>query len=422
LTENLTSSSRFYGPGSEPFPLADTERFYFGDPEPSDSQPPVLKKLEIFPGTANVTSGDAPVIVTLHATDLPAGMDNGHITIRNPNGGWTGNYYLSRITGDEFNGIYQAEAVAPVFGSPGAWSVGVNLWDSVPNYIDHPEGTPFPPGIDPEFEVLNTGPEDTELPFVSSIAVTPSAIDTTSAQADIQVTVALGDAMSGILEAFAYFYDPDNQFRGEFFTILNGGNRISGDLMNGTYQFVRTLPVGSKPGNWRVEIFLRDKTGRIRIVGSNSDPYPSGSGVFTVAGAGGNWFDSKMAAASLTGADAGLGADPDKDGKTNAEEAAAGDNPAVPDGTGFAVMQRTPTHLYLVFEVAPSLVVGTSGDYLTLSDGGMQPLRLTGEIQHGLTGVWTKVRPELVSGSTYRVGIPFAGGPGGFVRLRFENP
>jgi hypothetical protein len=422
LEENVTSSVRAYGPGSEPFPLTDTERFYVGVEDPSDTQPPVLRKLEIYPQSADVTSGDAPVIVTLHATDLPAGMDNGHVSIRNADGSWTGNYFLTRLTGDEFNGIYQAEAHAPVFGTPGTWSVGVYLWDYVPNFTDHPDETAFPLGIDSEFEVINTGAEDTQMPFVTSMAISPSSIDTTTSTANIQVTVALGDALSGILESFAYVFDPTNQFRGEFFTVLDGGNRTSGDFMNGTYQFVKTLPVGSMPGNWRIEIFVRDRTGRIRIVGTNTDPYPAGSGVFTVGAAGGNWFESKMAAASLIGNDALLGADPDKDGKTNAEEVASNGNPAVPDGPGFAVIQRTPTHLYLVFEPDPTLTVGTSGDYLTLGDGSLQPLRLTGEIQHGLTGAWTRVLPEAVPPNTWRVGIPLAGGANGFVRLRFENP
>jgi hypothetical protein len=422
LEENVTSSLRTYGPGSEPFPLADTEKFYVGVENPSDTVPPVLRKLEIYPQSADVTSGDAQVIVTLHATDLPAGMDNGYVTIRNWDGSWTGSYFLSRLTGDEFNGIYQAEAVAPVFGTPGTWSVGVYLWDYTPNYTDHPEGTSFPPGIDPDFEVVNTGAEDTEMPFVSSIAISPSSIDTTSSPANIQVTVALGDTLSGILESFVYFYDPTNTFRGEFFTVLDGGNRTSGDFMNGTYQFVKTLPAGSMTGNWRIEIFIRDRTGRLRIVGTNTDPYPAGSGVFTVGAAGGNWFESKMAQATLTGNDALLGADPDHDGKTNAEEVASNGNPAVPDGPGFATIQRTSTHLYLVFELDPSLTVGSSGNYLTLGDGSLQPLRLTGEIQHGLTGAWTRVLPEAMPPNTWRVGIPLAGGANGFARLRFENP
>jgi hypothetical protein len=422
LEEDFTSSVRTYGPGSEPFPLTDTEKFYVGVEDPPDTQPPVLGRLEVYPQSADVSSGDAPVIVTLHATDLPAGLDNGYVSIRNPDDGWTGSYFLSRLTGNQFNGIYQAEAVVPVFGTTGTWSVSVNLWDFEPNDVEYPYGTPFPPAIDPEFTVVNHGAEDTEMPFVSSIAINPSSIDTTSSPANIQVTVTLGDALSGILESFAYVFDPSNQFRGEFFTVLNGSNRTSGDFMNGTYQFVKTLPVGSMPGDWRIEIFVRDKTGRIRIVGTNSDPYPAGSGVFTVAAAGGNWFESKMAVATLTGNDALLGADPDHDGKTNAEEAASNGNPAVPDGPAFATLQRTPTHLYLVFELDPSLTVGTSGDYLTLGDGSLQPLRLTGEIQDGLTGAWTRVLPEPVPPNTWRIGIPLAGGASGFVRLRFENP
>lgn len=425
LIEQITSLSRSYEIAGDAYPLVGTDQFYVGDEPPSDSQGPVLRKLEIYPQIADVSYGDAPVMITLHATDLHSGVQTGFVSIVNPNNGWTGDFYLTRITGDDFNGIYRAEAVSPVYGIEGTWSVRVQLWDQDFNYTDHPYSSPFPSGIDPSYVVVNTVDEDTELPFLTTISISPTSIDTSAAPANILVTLEMGDLLSGILDAYAYFYDPNNQFRSELITVLKNefsNVRISGDDWSGTYQFTKTLPTGSMTGDWRIEIFVRDRTGQIRILGTNSDPYPSGSGVFTVSGAISNWFASKMAFYSLTGADALPGADPDNDGKSNAEEAAAGSNPALADGASFATIQRTATHVYLVFQLSAALTVGTSGDYLTLSESGMSPLRLTGEIQNGLSGTWTKVLPELVSGSTWRVGIPLASGTNGFVRLRFENP
>ena len=79
--------------------------------------------------------------------------------------------------------------------------------------------------------------------------------------------------------------------------------------------------------------------------------------------------------------------------------------------------------MHLNFTVDPALNVATSGVFLELSDGGGgAPLRVTGQTQGGLAGTWTNVAPTFVGGSTWRVSLPLASGPSGFLRLFFEEP
>jgi hypothetical protein len=130
-----------------------------------------------------------------------------------------------------------------------------------------------------------------------------------------------------------------------------------------------------------------------------------------------------MAAAGLTGDDALPAADPDKDGRKNAEEAIAKTNPAVAGpGGSFVSSGRDATHFHLYFTIHPDHTVGMSGNHLTVGDGVLTPLRVTGEVQNGLGGGWSITAPVHVSGTTWRVSMPFASGSRGFARLRFDNP
>lgn len=423
LLEFGSGRSSNYGPGDRAFALTDSEQFFVGGADPDDTEAPRIHQIEVTPIPVDVTNGSREAVVTVHVSDLPFGYSNGYVTLHNPDGSQTGAFYLGDTIGDEFNGIHQATITVPHFAKPGTWTLEFHLWDG-PNNAAYPNDDPFPPGVSGDVQVVNGGIADTQQPVVTSLAITPVTVNTGAAPADVQVTISLADDLSGIGDAAVFFYDPADNFRGELLTSLGGGNRISGDEVSGTYQFTRTLPTGSITGQWRVHVFLRDKVGNFRIYGENLDPFPQpGDAYFTVTGAATDWFSSRMAAFGLTGDNALLGADPDRDGWSNAMEVVAKTNPAVAGVNGpFATYSRDSTHFHLFFTIHPDHTVGTSGNYLTVSDGVSAPLRVTGEVQNGLTGAWTIASPVHVSGSTWRVSLPLSSGQRGFIRLRFLNP
>jgi hypothetical protein len=422
-----------YGEGAELFPAAAMEAMVLWDGESGDGQAPRVHELEVMPGTVDITGGAATALVLMRVADAAAGVSYGSLSLKNPDGSYAGAVGFDQfdlVSGDIFDGIYRVEVEVPQYGKEGEWRVETYVEDLAGNWTDYPFGIEFSAAARPTFNVINSGVVDTAMPFVTSLTVSPASIDTGSGPAQVQVTVQVGDALSGLRDAFFYFYSPSGVFQGAFFTDLQNGFKTAGDEFNGTYQVTRTLPQGSAPGQWSVRLFLRDRAGDAGLYGLNFTALPSPyTGLFTVtSGAVPSLFSAFMAASSLTGQDALPGADPDKDGRNNATELLLGTDPADPadpggEGAELIWLSRDATSVHLNFTVDPALNVATSGVFLELSDGGGgAPLRVTGQTQGGLAGTWTNVAPTFVGGSTWRVSLPLASGPSGFLRLFFEEP
>ncbi len=430
LTEATTNATRKYGGATgEAYPIRAIETFYAGNVLPADVTEPTVRALAITPGAVNVSNGSATATVTLQITDEIAGFNSGNISVLNPTGAWTGAFYFDnddRISGDAYHGIYQIEVVVPRYGNPGNWSVACYVSDNNSNDHEYPYDLPFQSDVRGNYTVTNTGTIDLADPFITSMEVTPSQISTSSGPAQVQVTVAIEDDVSGILQAFAYFYDPADNEQAPLQTTLDVSNRIDGDDLSGVYQFTKTIPQGSAAGQWQVRIFIRDKTGKPRFYGQPSEPYPQlGDGLFTVGAAPASLYQAFTNTYSLTGNDALPSADPDHDGRNNATELMLGTHPfnATSNGNGMISLNRDASHVHLDFTIASGLTATVNGSWLELRDGGGgSPLLLKGQTNSGLTGQWADTLPVPVPGPAYRVSLPFANGPKGFLRLFFETP
>lgn len=428
LTEDISGATRHYGGSGDPFPAKRVEYFHVGTPDDVDSDAPRVQELSVTPGTVDVTNGMATAFVTVQLTDTVRGFSHGDVTVNNPDDNRTGTFYFQgadRISGDEFNGIYQIEVSVPAYGQSGTWTVSASVTDNGGARKEYPYEIGFPAGVDPTFQVLNSGAVDVTIPEITAVDISPNPVDTSGAPAQIQVTISIADDLSGIFEAYAFFYNPDDVFQNDISPDFIG-SRISGNELSGVYQINRTLPQGSAAGQWRVRVFLRDKAGNAVFYGENATAYPEpGDGYFTVGGTVQSVFAAYVAGFGLTGNDALPSADPDHDGLNNATEALLGTNPAnsASSGAGLISTTRDATKFYLNFTIASSLTATANGTFLEFGNGGGgAPLRLTGQTQAGLTGPWSNVLPEHVTGRDYRIGIPFASGSKGFARLFFEDP
>lgn len=430
LTEAVTSATRTYGQGNSPFPVRRSEIFYAGDPEATDNEAPEVQAIEFTPGSVDVTDGSSSITMTIQVTDSPAGLNYLRVEVLNAEGSSTGAMEFDQfllVDGDEFNGIYQVEIPAPEFGTPGTWSVVCEMWDFNGNHRNHPNGEPYPPDVSDVFTVTNNGPIDQGEPVVPFLSVAPDVIDTTSGPADITVTVTLEDDLSGIREAYLYFYDPADQFQSALLSRIDSAPPVSTDgPLSKTYQVVTTLPQGSATGQWRVSIYLADRVGNIAIYGAGQTAFPGpDDGSFMVQESTPSLFQAAMAGYGLSGDEALPGSDADKDGRINALEVILGTHPgtATNPGDGLIRWVRDGTHLHLDFTVDPSLTVTPQASYLEVSDGGAgTPLRVTGQTQPGLAGTWTHLVPTNTSGTTYRISTPLDSGNRSFLRLQFVDP
>ena len=149
--------------------------------------------------------------VTLRITDDLSGFSEGSTSVRTPTGAWTGSTYFTggnRISGDKFDGIYVVEVPVPRYGPPGIWKVDCYVKDAAANEREYPYQLDFPtPGSD-EFTVINTGPADTTAPSLSSIAITPTTVNTSAGPATITVTISISDDLSGFRDRYLFFYEP----------------------------------------------------------------------------------------------------------------------------------------------------------------------------------------------------------------------
>lgn len=431
LTEAVSGATRHYGPAAERFPTIGAE-FLPSDYEgEDDTVAPLLRALEVSPGGVDVSAGPASATVTLQIADAGfMGFNTGYVSLYTESGEYFSSFSLNQLSGDTNDGIYQAEITVPRYAAPGTWRVGCELWDYNENLREYPADQGFPAGVNETFTVANSGPIDLDKPVMTELNLTPTQLDTSAASAQIQVTFTILDDLAGVRTLYLIFYDPAGESQDSLFTSLTSGlTRISGDAREGTYRATKTLPQGSAEGQWTVGIYVSDHTGKTSVYSysPSSAPYPpSSNGKFTVGDAvAPPLFDAFMASHALTGADALPGADPDHDGLNNATELMLGTNPtSATSAAGLITLIRDATHLHLRFTIAPALTVSAAGKFLELRDGsGGSPLRVTGQTQAaGLAGTWVNTLPVLVSGSTYQISLPFAGGPSAFARLSFETP
>jgi hypothetical protein len=287
LTEAVTGITRFYNEGDEPFPTPGEELFTLWDGVSGDLQAPRIEELTLNPTEADVSTAAATLTVTLRITDAQAGFRDGNIDVFTQTGDWTGSVYFTdgqRITGDSADGTYEVTVPVPRYGPPGTWRIQCQVTDHADNTRDYPFGTAYPDGVDATFTVVNSGPVDSLPPTVTAIDITPGTVDPSTAPATLQVTVSLTDDLSGIRDAYLFFYDPQNAYYYQMFKSLDATTRISGDALTGTHQASVTVPQGIAAGTWTIRVFLRDMVGRTRFYGLDGPAYPEpGDGKFIVS-------------------------------------------------------------------------------------------------------------------------------------------
>lgn len=389
-----------------------------------DEEAPRIRELAVTPATVDVTGAATTVTVTARITDAQAGFTEGNFDVVSPAGDWTGAVYFTgghRISGNEFDGVYQIVLPVPRYGPPGIWRVACYLVDGASNGRAYPSGTAFPTGVNETFTVVNTGDIDLLAPVVTSISITPGTLATPGT---IAVAVAISDDWSGIRDAQLHFFDPMNGGVGSLFQVLDESNRTSGNALSASHLVNVALPPELAAGTWTIRVLLRDKVGRTHFYGMDGAEYPDpGDGEFTVGSVPLSTFAGFVATYGLTGDDALLTADTDGDGRSNAVELMLGSNPTLPNaGPGVFTLSQDATHLHCDFTCASALAVTLNGNHLELRDGGGgAPLWLTCQTQAGLAGTWPTVLPTHVGGNTWRISLPLAAGSS-FARLMFEDP
>ena len=237
----------------------------FSQTGPGDTTAPQLAGFSFAPTSIDTSTDAATVSVTAHITDDLSG--NGasgspsQAAFVGPNAQRVTAIFSDsqRISGTKLDGVYQYSMTIPHWSAQGTWTAqSVLLADNAGNTQSMTTSQLQTAGFPTTFQ--ETGPGDTTPPQLAGFSFTPTSVDTSSGSATITVTAHVTDDLSGnVGSGFSsspsqvIFKGPNSQ---QVFAIFSDGQRISGDAVDGVYQYQMTVPEFSAQGTWTVQTFL----------------------------------------------------------------------------------------------------------------------------------------------------------------------
>ncbi len=408
------AKTRTYGRNHTAFPVANTGKFTITNTS-TGGEIAIASINSFTPDPVDVTSAAGTVMLDFTMEDPGYRFSHGTVLLHRPDGDLVDAYDFNFSAGSDNR--YSIGLTIPKYGQPGSWRVAFSLVDF--DNIETNVSGQIQYSNDDKFAVINTGVVDTAPPVVASIAITPGTVNSSAGPADIAITVALSDDLSGLKTVRLHLIDPSENEQ----EIV-----VDAAAVNGSFTVNHTLPQGSAEGVWRCEVSARDKAGNFRRYGTGSSdtPFPVPSNAeFVVESSAGSAFAAFTNRYSLSGNNALLGANPDHDWAPNALEFLLGLDPTVASTADPALYQvtRVGNALRLDFKPAADLVITTDGDFLVVSDAaGGSPIRVTGQTATDLAGPWVDTLPLSMGGGIYRVSISTEPNARGFCRLKFIEP
>ena len=243
----------------------------------SDSSAPEITAFGLSPKTVNTEAGEQTISATMTLRDDVFGVacqddlsTHGSIFVRlTPIGGTQFvDIQFHRISGDGLNGTYSGTATLPKGSAGGVWRVTwLLLVDMLGNRVDLTWQD-----LEAKFGVGCAGlsnaasVSDSSAPEITAFGLTPSEVNTESADQTISVTMSLTDDLTGVA------CQDDASNRGSVFVRLAPlvgtqfvdvqFRRVSGDGLSGVYTGTATVPRSSKEGVWGVSwLMLVDMLG-----------------------------------------------------------------------------------------------------------------------------------------------------------------
>jgi hypothetical protein len=228
----------------------------------SDTTAPLLTS---FSFTPSVDVSTSPQIVTVNATitDDLAGFFFGLAQFTSPNNQLVSGSFF-RTSGNALNGVYQANVMVPRFVQAGIWKAQVFLQDNAGNRRTLAASTLQTLGFPTDLTVINSN-QDTLPPTLISASFSPGAIDVSSNDVNVTVTLQITDNLSGT--DFSRFIDfsvvlmPPTPSTVTARQYISSGSfsLVAGTPNNGTWQAVKKMPRYSPSGPWRLQsVSLRD--------------------------------------------------------------------------------------------------------------------------------------------------------------------
>jgi Bacterial Ig-like domain (group 3)/IPT/TIG domain len=242
--------------------------------EPKEEEPPAetslprLSELSFEPGEINVTESEAVVRVDAHI-EAEAGLKEGYVRFRSPNGLTELTQSFERLSGTEFDGHYAVKVLFPHGAEGGKWHAEVWLGDHAGHEsLIGPEGLDER-GLPSSVFVVDSGeePEEEEPPLfpgkieATELVFAPTELDTTESKAATDISAHIVTE-AGFASARVQFRSPSGERTSTAFLELE-----SGDEVNGTYVGQAGFGRFSEAGAWLAELEITDALGRKLVLG-----------------------------------------------------------------------------------------------------------------------------------------------------------
>lgn len=249
-----------------------------------DHEMPVLQSLSLDRTDVDVRTRSASITATAHVTDDLAGPKNiflcpahafptGEPSFRQ-SGGCS---YMPRVSGTRTDGVYEATYVVEKGAPSGTWNFFVWIDDgaenlptdfwygpdqaaSLPDWLKDQE-IPDGGGV---FTVVGT-PQDLNAPVLTSVRVTPGAVDTSNGAVEVTVDIAATD-LEGVTETgisvTGYPGYPDNHSWAETLDIawVQDFDLVSGTREDGVWRATFVVPGGTPSGEYFMQVIVRDSS------------------------------------------------------------------------------------------------------------------------------------------------------------------
>lgn len=224
-----------------------------------DATVPALTALSFTPDPVDARSGDwTAVAVNASASDDQSGLESVQIDFASPNGSqWA---TVSLIGGpdrewrpQELSATLAGTTLLPRNAAAGVWSATAFLLDNAGNYVEL-DATELAAGsLDGTLAVQ--GAQDTAPPVLESLAVSETAVDSTTQNRFVLVTARLSDAGSGVSD-YPRYLDMGSSWRDRVYL-----SRVGGSNADGWYAGVWEVEQYAVPGARPITLRLSDEQG-----------------------------------------------------------------------------------------------------------------------------------------------------------------
>lgn len=233
-------------------------------PASAETVPPQLDSLDLTPTVVNTASGDATVSIQIHASDAGSGVHHVIASLTEAGGvSFDTSFFGLPSSGDLHNGTWDIQVNMPRFSPQGNYELTVQIVDYDGNVLALSQDdlqTMF--GI--SYVVNQEAPGDLLAPTFDGVSIAPAAVDTSTSDGDVLVTVDGSDDLSGVEQIVARLTGPGPT------EVVNGasGAPDSGTPTNGTWSIPMSIPQGSPAGTYTLSLELADGVGRITTLTS----------------------------------------------------------------------------------------------------------------------------------------------------------